>query len=263
MVFLLTIWLLPGMIRIGHTRISVFGFFAAMGVIAAIWLSQRTARLAGLPEQKLWDAGVFLVFSGFVLSRLLLVVQNFTAFLHYPLIVLSLSSLTPLGVSLSLTATLIYLSSLKLPIRGVLDAWAPCGALLAAVLALAHYVEGTDAGMPTSLPWGVITPGDTVLGKVHPVQIYILLSALALMAFSYRALKQPHEQGRVGAWMLVAGGVTAMLTAMVTQPIDTHGGEWLEPQQMGWLLAMFVGALLLTLPAGLNEIENTTTGDEA
>jgi phosphatidylglycerol:prolipoprotein diacylglycerol transferase len=263
MVFLTTIWLMPGVIRLGHTRISVFGFFAAAGVIGAIWLSQRTARMVGLKEQKLWDAGVFLVFSAFVLSRILLIVQDFSAFRHYPLIVLSLPSLTPLGVALSLTATLIYLEFLKLPLRGVLDAWAPCGALLAAVLAVAHFVEGTDAGMPTSLPWGVITPGDTVLGKVHPVQLYIAGIALVLMALSYQALKRDHEQGRVGAWTMVAAGVAALLMAMLTQPVNTNGNEWLEPEQIAWTLAILVGALLLGVPVAEKKIESKKIGDEA
>jgi phosphatidylglycerol:prolipoprotein diacylglycerol transferase len=166
-------------------------------------------------------------------------------------------------VSLSIAATILYVSYLKMPIRGVLDAWAPCGALLAAVLALAHFVDGTDAGMPTTLPWGVVTPGDTVLGNVHPVQIYTMVIALVVAALSYRALQQPHEAGRVGAWAMVIGGVAALLLAMLTQPIDTNGTSWLEPQQMAWALAILVGALLLGAPVEAKQIEIQNTGENA
>ncbi len=240
--------LLPGVIRLGHTRVSLFGFFAAAGLIAAIALSQRTARLAGVDPEKLWDAGVFAVFSAFVLSRALLIVQDFPAFLRYPLLMLSLPSLTFVGLCLTATAVIFYLRLKQLSLKLVLDAWAPCGALLAAVLALAHFVEGTDAGMPTSLPWGVLTPGDTVLGKVHPVQIYIVIVALALKAASYRALLRPHKAGRVGAWTLVAGSVAALLLMMLMQPTDSHATIWLEQGQIAWAAAMLVGAMILGEP---------------
>jgi phosphatidylglycerol:prolipoprotein diacylglycerol transferase len=237
---------LPGVIRLGHTRISLFGFFAAAGLIAAIFLSQHTARLAGVDPQKLWDAGVFAVFSAFVLSRLLLIAQDLSAFLRYPLIVLSLPSLTYGGMALTAIATLIYLRVKKLPLISVLDAWSPCATLLAAVLALAHFVEGTDAGMPTRLPWGVSTPGDTVLGKVHPVQLYVMLAALALTACLLRSLARPHATGSVAATAFLYGGLASFLLGMITQPTETNGDALLDPGQYAALTAAAAGAWLFS-----------------
>lgn len=237
---------IPGVIRIGHTRVSTFGFFAAAGIIAAIWLSQRTASLAGVSPQKLWDAGVFLVFSAFVLSRVLLIVQDFAAFLRYPLIVMSLPSLTYGGMALTAIATAIYLRVMKLPLLATLDAWSPCAALLAAALALAHFVEGTDAGMPTRLPWGVVTPGDTVLGRVHPVQIYGMVGALVLMAYLLRVLTHPHATGSVAAVALLCGGVVSFLLAMLTQPTETQGNALLDPGQYIALASAAAGAWLFS-----------------
>jgi phosphatidylglycerol:prolipoprotein diacylglycerol transferase len=243
---LLTYELIPGVIRIGHMRVSVFGFFAAAGLIAAIWLSQRTAHAAGVSPQKLWDAGVFLVFSAFVLSRVLLIVQDFAAFLRYPLIVMSLPSLTYGGMALTAIATCIYLRMTKLPLLATLDAWSPCAALLAAVLALAHFVEGTDAGMPTRMPWGVVTPGDTVLGRVHPVQLYGMASALLLMAYLLRILTRPHETGSVAAVALLCGGLVSFLLAMLTQPSETQGNALLDPGQYIAFAAAAAGAWLFS-----------------
>jgi len=245
---LLTYVLIPGVVRIGHTRVSVFGFFAAAGLIAAIWLSQRTATLAGVSPQKLWDAGVFLVFSAFVLSRVLLIVQDFAAFLRYPLIVMSLPSLTYGGMALTAIATCVYLRMSKLPLLATLDAWSPCAALLAAVLAFAHFVEGTDAGMPTRLPWGVVTPGDTVLGRVHPVQLYGMAGALVLMAYLLRVLTRPHAAGSVAAVALLCGGIASFLLAMLTQPTETQGNALLDPGQYISLGAAAVGAWLFYRP---------------
>jgi phosphatidylglycerol:prolipoprotein diacylglycerol transferase len=243
---LLNFELIPGVVRVGHTRVSTFGFFAAAGIIAAIWLSQRTATFAGVSAQKLWDAGVFMVFSAFVLSRVLLIVQDFAAFLRYPLIVMSLPSLTYGGMALTAIATAIYLRIAKLPLLATLDAWSPCAALLASVLALAHFVEGTDAGMPTKMPWGIVTAGDTVLGRVHPVQIYGMASALLLMAYLLRLLTRPHAAGSVAAVALLCGGVISFLLAMLTQPTETQGNALLDPGQYIALASAAAGVWLFS-----------------
>jgi phosphatidylglycerol:prolipoprotein diacylglycerol transferase len=239
---------IPGVIRIGTMRVSVFGFFAAAGLVAAIWLSQYTARLAAIPAQKLWDAGVFLVFAAFVLSRLLLIAQDFQGFLHYPLIMLSLPSLTYGGMALTAIATLIYIRATHLPILPTLDAWAPCAALLAAVLALAHFIEGTDAGMPTTLPWGITTPGDSILGRVHPVQIYAMIIALVLLAYLLYVLARPHIPGHIAARAFIVGGVSVFLLDMLSQPLDTQGSALLDPGQYIALTSTLLGLALFQTP---------------
>jgi phosphatidylglycerol:prolipoprotein diacylglycerol transferase len=255
MLSLLTTAFIPGVIRIGHTRISVFGFFAAAGLIAAIWLSQYTAKFAGVSPQKLWDAGVFLVASAFVLSRLLLIAQDFHAFLRYPLIMLSLPSLTYGGMALTAVATLLYIRFTHMPMLATLDAWAPCAAVLAAVLALAHFVEGTEAGMPTLLPWGVVTPGDSVMGRVHPVQIYGMIVALVLGAYLLFRLSRPHVAGEVAAAALAFGGLMAFLLEMFTQPAESQSNTLLEPSQYIALASILIGIGLFQIPqAKLQEL---------
>lgn len=236
---------MPGIVRVGHIRVSVFGFIAAAGLIAAIWLSQYTARSAGIAPQKLWDAGIFIVAAAFVTSRVLLVAADTSAFVHYPLLVLSLPSLTYTGVALTIFITLVYLRMAKLPLLPTLDAWTPPAALLFAVLCLAHFIEGTDAGMTTTLPWGVHTPGDTVLGRVHPVQIYLLLSAILIGLDAYRHLKRTHPTGLVAARGLLFGGLSFFLLDMFAQPTDTNGSALLDPGQYIALGCVAIGCVLL------------------
>jgi phosphatidylglycerol:prolipoprotein diacylglycerol transferase len=250
--------LFPGVFRLGNMRVSVFGFFAAAGLIAAVSLSQRTARMAGLDAQRVWDAGVWAIVAAFVLSRVLLVAEDPAAFRRFPLIVLSLPSLTFQGMALTVAATAVYLRWKKLPLLAVLDAWTPPAALLAAVLALGHFVEGTDAGMPTSLPWGVVTPGDTILGRVHPVQLYMLVAAVVIGVFSYRALMRTPpvrksaygwgtQTGGVAARAMVEGGIAFFVLDMFAQPYDAHSAMLLDPGQYVALGAVLVGVALWML----------------
>jgi hypothetical protein len=129
-------------------------------------------------------------------------------------------------------------------VRDVLDAWAPCAALLAALLSVAHFVEGTDAGMPTSLPWGVVTPGDTVLGRVHPVQIYATVVALGLCLVLFRMLPRRKFAGQVAGVALMGGGAAAFLLDMLQQPVESSGDAWLDPGQFVALAAMLAGIII-------------------
>lgn len=236
---------LPSSLRFGRLRIPVFGLFATAGLIAALALSQKTARKVGLSAEKLWDAGMFAIIAAFVASRVLLIVENFHAFRAVPLLVLELPSLTYGGVLITIIATLLYLRWKGLPLLRVLDAWAPSALLLAAFLQLGHFFEGTDAGMPTSLPWGVIAPGDTVLGHTHPVQLYAVVLALILMAVLMRWLAKRHFTGEAAAIALLAGGAGAFLLDMLRQPFDSYSPLPLEASQFADIAAMLAGIALI------------------
>lgn len=241
---------LPGVLRIGSLRVPVFGVLAAVGVLAALALSQYTARFASLDAAKLWDAGLVLVAASFLASRLILILAAPHMFAAYPVAVLTLPSLTISGMTLAALLTWGWLRWKRLRVRNVLDAWAPSACVLAAVLALAHFLEGTDAGMPTRLPWGVVTPGDHVLGRVHPVELYAMLAWLAIGFFALWALRHRSWSGEAAAWAMALGGVASFALDMLRQPAESQGAAWLDPSQYVALAAAALGGwMLLTAPA--------------
>ena len=58
----------PTLFHFGHVSLPTFGALAALGLMLALWLSERTAGLAGVDAAKLWDAGIFAVIAAFCLS---------------------------------------------------------------------------------------------------------------------------------------------------------------------------------------------------
>jgi phosphatidylglycerol:prolipoprotein diacylglycerol transferase len=251
--------LIPGVVRVGALRVPVFGVFACAGLVGALWLSQRTAKAAGVNAEKLWDAGMFAVAASLVASRVLLIATDVRAFWAYPLLVLSLPSLTYGGMALTVVLVWLWLRWKKLPVLRVMDAWTPCAMVLWAALSVGHFVEGTDAGMPTKLPWGVVTPGDSVLGRVHPVQLYALIVAGVLCVWLQRMLTKARRARMVASVGLLAGGVASFGLDMLRQPVESMGDAWLDPSQWVALLAMAVGVLILML----NEHPDPTLSDEA
>jgi phosphatidylglycerol:prolipoprotein diacylglycerol transferase len=238
----------PYLLHSGHLLLPTFGVLAAVGLMAALTLSLRTAAIVGLDPDKLWNAGLFTLLSAFLLSRLLLIVANPHSFISYPVLLLTLPSLNGLGILLTLLATTIYLRLRHLPILDTLDVWSPCATLTWAFLALGHLAEGTDAGLPTTLPWGMAIPPSTT--RLHPVALYAAIAAALLTVVLLRQLPHRHHPGNSLALALAASGTAQFLLTFFRQPFPDSG--LLDPIQ--WIaLGMIVlaGLVLLLQPRKL------------
>jgi phosphatidylglycerol---prolipoprotein diacylglyceryl transferase len=236
----------PYLLHSGHLFLPTFGVLAALGLMAALTLSLRTATLVGLNPESLWNAGLFTLLSAFVLSRLLLIATNLHNFLSYPFLLLRVPSLTSTGIVVTLLATLIYLRLRYQPLLDTFDAWSPCATLIWAFLALGHFAEGSDAGLPTTLPWGMpISPGRTHL---HPVALYAVLAAAILTVILLRQLQHHSQPGNTLAVALAAAGIIQFLLTFFRQPYPYTGSTYAILDPIQWIaLGMIVTAGLLAL----------------
>src|SRR4030088_362923 len=110
----------PHLLHSGHLLLPTFGILAAVGLMAALTLSLRTAAIIGIDSDKLWNAGLFTLLSAFALSRLLLIAANLHDFLAYPILLLMVPSLSATGILLTILATAIYLRLRHLPLLDTL-----------------------------------------------------------------------------------------------------------------------------------------------
>jgi len=238
----------PYLIHSGHLLLPTFGVLAAVGLMMALTLSLRTAAIVGLNPDKFWNAGLFTLLSAFALSRLLLIAANLHNFLSYPILLLMVPSLTATGILLTILATAIYLRLRHLPLLDTLDAWSPCATLTWAFLALGHFAEGSDAGLPTTLPWGLRIPPDRT--PLHPVALYAAIAAALLTVVLLRQLPHRHHPGDTLALALAAAGTAQFLLTFFRQPVPDS--SLLDPIQ--WIsLGMIVlaGLVLLLQPRKL------------
>lgn len=237
----------PQILHLGRLILPTFGVLAALGLMSALALSLRTATLAGLNPDRIWNAGLFSLIAAFLLSRLLLVVGNLHSFLSYPLLLLAVPSLTPIGVLLTFLAILLYLWLLQIPILSTFDAWAPCATLTWAFLALGHFAEGSDPGLTTTVPWAILSP--TGGARLHPVALYAATAAILLTLLLLRQLAHPHHPGAIIALALAAAGITQFLITFFREPTpapDNALETLLDPIQWA-ALAMILTAGLITL----------------
>ncbi|HTH52737.1 MAG TPA: prolipoprotein diacylglyceryl transferase family protein [Edaphobacter sp.] len=229
----------PTLLHFGFLNIPTFGLLAAAGLMLSLGLSLRTAALVGLSPDRLWNAGLFAVIAAFLLSRVLLVATNLHTFLTYPILLLMVPSLTPLGILLTVVVTAVYLRLRALPLLPTLDAWAPCATLIWAFLALGHFADGSDPGLPSNLPWAVPVPSSTL--RLHPVALYAALIALILTVVLFIHLKRRHYDGDTAALALAATGLAQFLLSFLREPAFEGGtlGSLLDPLQwlaLGWIV---------------------------
>ncbi len=241
------------LLHLGHLTLPTFGVLAAAGLMAALSLSLRTARHLGLDPDRVWNAGLFTVFAAFLLSRLLLVVTNLPSFRAYPILLLMVPSLTPLGLALTAVATSLYLWFRQLSFRRMLDAWAAPATLLWAFLALGHFAEGSDPGLPARHPFGLPpTPGSPL--RLYPVALFAAVIALALTAnlLRHHRLSSPTTPpGSTASLALATVGIAQFLLTFLRQPFlyEPPFTSILDPIQwlaLGMILANTV--LFLTAP---------------
>jgi phosphatidylglycerol:prolipoprotein diacylglycerol transferase len=224
--------------------------------MAALGLSQRTARYAGLKAEAVWDAGVAAVVAAFVISRLLLVVFNLRSFVADPWLVLALPSLTGSGVLLTAIFMLGYVRWRRLPLLRLLDAAAPCGALLWAFLSLGRVVDGTREGMRA---------GGS--GFVHPVELYACFAAALVCVVLLRVLllaRGRSGEGLTAGLGLGLAGVAIFFIDFFRLPSDLLSEAWpnapLDPSQIMGVAMLLTGIALArraAAPAPMRENEAT------
>jgi phosphatidylglycerol:prolipoprotein diacylglycerol transferase len=214
--------------------------------MAALTLSQMTARLARLDPAKVWDAALTMVLAALVFSRVLLVVGSWHSFLEAPLLVLALPSLNDTGILLTAIFTVVYLRWKKLPLLGFLDAMGPCFALVWAFLSLGELIAGTREGMPTQF---LLSMKDDMLGKVQPVELYTMLVAMVLCGVLIRWLPRRRAAGLgFGLWLVLTGAASCLL-GFLRLPSELYGTAILDPVQWLGLVMVIVGAaLFIALP---------------
>jgi phosphatidylglycerol:prolipoprotein diacylglycerol transferase len=228
--------------QLGPLHLSSLGVCAAIGVMAALALSQKTAWYAGLDPDAVWNAGMAAVVSAFVISRGLLIAFNWHSFLEYPVLVMALPSLTSTGVLLTGLFMLAYLRWRRLPLIPFLDAIAPCAALLWWLLVIGEYLAGERDGMP-------VEPGSfagRLFGSaIQPVELYTLALAGALCVLLLAVMLTRPLCGVTGGVALALAGAGVFFIDFFRLPSQLLPDSWLDPVQALGIVMAVLGSLLL------------------
>jgi phosphatidylglycerol:prolipoprotein diacylglycerol transferase len=182
----------PELFRIGDFTLHAYGVLLALALLCALVLAARLAARDGLPRERVYDLGLWLLVAGIVGSKLLLLVAE-AEYRQNPLRLLSLDFLRSGGVFygglLAAVATAFVLARrFRLPGWRTADAFAPAVALGQSIGRQGCFAAGCCWGEPTALPWGVRfselaheVTGVPAGVALHPTQLYESFAALAIL----------------------------------------------------------------------------------
>jgi phosphatidylglycerol---prolipoprotein diacylglyceryl transferase len=248
----------PVLFHIGSFLIPSYGAFSALGVLVALFLAQRTARIAGINTTQIWNLSVIALFAALAGQRLLLIAINFTDLRSHPRWMLGLAMihhplLSAAGALAGLIAAVTYARAKKMPAGRTADAMVVPLALGLACEQLGALMAGSGYGTETTVRWAVTYTNllaarwsGTPLGvPLHPVQAYSALAFLTLAIFLLVLMPARRQPGDVAGMWLMGAGVAIYITEIWR---DTEGrGSLLR----GALDGPQVAAILFVLAGGL------------
>ena len=238
----------PVLLHIGAFIIPSYGAVAAVGVLAGLFLAQRTARIASLNSGQIWNLCVIALFAGIIAQRLLLVVINMGDLRRHPSWLLTLAMvhhplLAATGAVAALAAGAFYARRKGLPLWITADALAAPLALGMAFEQLGALLAGADYGTETEVPWAVLYThplsaiwSGTPLGiSLHPVQAYASVAFLSLSVFLLVWQPAIRQQGDLAGMWLMGTGVVVFITEL-----------WRDPEGRGVILSGTIDGPQLT-----------------
>jgi phosphatidylglycerol---prolipoprotein diacylglyceryl transferase len=257
----------PVLFHIGSLVIPSYGAITALGVLVALMLAQRTARIAGVDAGKIWNLCILSLFAALAAARLLLVAANWSILRDHPAWLLGLGVvhhplLACAGALAGAACAAWYAWKNKLPFRATADALAPPLAAafafeqLGALAAGSGY--GTDAG--PQVGWAVVYMNPlaaiwsgTPLGiPLHPVQAYAALAFFALAVLLWVWLPLERRRGDVAGLGLLGAGVAIYFTEIWRDwagrelfGLGSHLNGVVDGPQIAAVLLVLAGALTL------------------
>ena len=130
---------------------------------------------------------------------------------------------------------------------------------------LANFINAELVGRPTSLPWGVVFPGESFAR--HPSQFYeAALEGPLLLLILWAARRSPRfRDGQIAALFLILYGILRFAVEFTRQPDEQLGFiafGWLTMGQLLSVVVTLAGVIfwLILGRSALNPVEQGTTG---
>ncbi len=253
----------PILFEQGSVKIHSYGFFIALGYVAALLLGRSLAKSRGLDPAPFMDVGFIAIVSGVIGARLVFILQNPARFLARPAEILDVwnGGLVFYGGFIFAALTcLLYGYRKKMPLALGMDIAVICLAFAHALGRMGCFAAGCCHGHYCPYPWGVHNNTEFVdpalRGQpLHPVQLYESFSLLLLGITLLWAFRRRPASGVVTIAYLM--GYAAIRFVMEIFRGDSERGfllgGWLSLSQ-GIALALFAlgGGFLIRRLRGKN-----------
>lgn len=216
----------PELFRIGSFPINTYGVLLALAFLVALVVAARLAARDGLPRERIYDLGLWMLLAALVGSKVLMLWTE-PAYRDDPWQLFSLDFLRSGGVFYGGLIGAILTGYLlaryyRLPWWKTADAFAPGIALGQSIGRLGCFSAGCCWGKPTDLPWGVrfTELGNRITGvpideHLHPTQLYEAGATLLFFFFLLWLHRRKRFSGQVILFYTVLYGAARFLIEFV------------------------------------------------
>lgn len=214
----------PVLIQIGSLKVHSYGFFVALGILVATFLTMKRFRE---DPQVVLDLALVVVFFGVVGARLGYVfLYDTDYYLSNPwrILMLNQGGLTFYGALIGgILSSLIFVWRKKISFFHLADCAAPYLALGYAIARIGCFLNGCCYGQPTDLPWGVVFPVVDNLSR-HPTQLYSSAANLLNYGILEYLLSRHRFPGQVFSTYLILYGLSRGVIELLREHVGLTGG---------------------------------------
>jgi len=252
----------PTLVQLGPFSLRTLSVFLILAFITTAFLFWRKTKDEHYADDQIFDAFLLSSIVGFISGRLGYIASQFDVFGFNVLKWFDVVSFPGINGAVALMVAAVFLyryaSKKKWDVFELLDYWVLAVAGGLALLYVGLFFDGTNYGVATTLPWGVVFPG--LQEPHHPTQLYyavffLLLSwYLARLEYTYRTFawyragRTSAEPGFLLSVFFIASAIFYFAMTWIKVPIFTFFA--LNIDRVLAVIAVVAGSILLLYRSG-------------
>lgn len=234
----------PILLSFGSFTIYTYGFFVAVGFLAATLFISKTTKSDIISQDNLYSLFLYTIIAAIVGARLLYVLTNIGDFIKAPLDIFKIwqgGLVYYGGFIVAVLYVIWYTKRKKVPLGRLSDTIAPALGLGHFFGRIGCFFAGCCYGKSCELPWAVTFNNENTLAlhgvPLHPTQLYEAFANLAVFTFLYLYNKKEHAPGKTFAFYLIAYSVLRFI-------IEFFRGDFRGSEIFGLSIAQTVSVFL-------------------
>jgi phosphatidylglycerol:prolipoprotein diacylglycerol transferase len=218
----------PKLISIGSFFLPTYGTLVALGFLAALWVTVRLGRRAGLASEPITNLAIYCALAGLAGAKLFMILFDWQYYWPHPERLFSMNTLQAAGVYqggllLAVVTAIFYMRRNRLPLLETCDVFAPGVAAGHAIGRLGCFAAGCCWGLECNLPWAIEfhnPEANNLTGvplgvRLHPTQLYESIAEALIFWFLYRRIHKPHATGEIIGLYLTLYSIARFLVEFV------------------------------------------------
>jgi phosphatidylglycerol---prolipoprotein diacylglyceryl transferase len=213
----------PTLLKLGPVQIHAYGLMLAISFLVGIYWAMNRGEKRGIHKDDVMDAGLWVVISAILGSRLFYVVTHVEEFRGRWWDTVSpiqssgeigIAGLSMLGgVLCALAAITLFCVVKKIRVLRFFDSCAPSLALGLALTRIGCFLNGCCFGKPGHLPWCMVFPDSSPAGaflpgqRIHPTQLYSSLWDFAMLGIILLVDRKKKADGALSAVFFILYGL--------------------------------------------------------